>query len=299
MIALLAARGLEALPGRARRFAALSAVGFSLVTVFAVQAPFLQWVNTANLRDAGRWLDARGVREAAVAVLPTPGIALNPEVAVPLLDYHTAARLVAVGGPQAAAAAGGAARLLVPLQLGGAAPGVVPRRCRAGEPARRSCWSPATRARRRRRRSRTASPDAPPTRCSQRDAVFRFRTFVSVWLPKECSGLRARIPRVPLCQRGSSQDADPGARMRRRKLSPIPLSERGSEGVCALRLRRGTARADQGLLNDPRYLVLRQGPAVSREKTRRPAQSANRLRAPRQAARTSCSERIWSVRRAR
>lgn len=183
MIALLAARGLEALPGRRRRFAVLSGVGFSLVTVFAMQAPFLQWVNTANLRDAGRWLDRRGVREAAVAVAPTPGIALNPEIAVPLLDYHTAARLVAAGGPQQppppdelrassfrfsweaplpawyrpdAAPAAGAALVLV-----------------CGDPAAPPPPQIAERVAGR-------VPDA----VFQRDAVFRFRTFVSVWLPE-------------------------------------------------------------------------------------------------------------------
>ena len=94
MIALLAARGLEALPGRARRFAVLAAAGFSLVTVFAVYLPFLKWVNTANLQAAGRFLDERGVAAVEVTVLPAPGVAINPEVAVPLLDYHTAARII-------------------------------------------------------------------------------------------------------------------------------------------------------------------------------------------------------------
>ena len=72
----------------------LAAAGFSLVTVFAVFLPFLKWVNTANLQAAGRFLDEHGVVEAEVTVLPAPGVAINPEVAVPLLDYHTAARIV-------------------------------------------------------------------------------------------------------------------------------------------------------------------------------------------------------------
>jgi len=94
MIALLAARGLDVLPDRARRFAALAAAGFSLVTVFAVYLPFLAWVNTANLQAAGRFLDEHGARTAEVTARPAPGVAINPEVAVPLLDYHTAARIV-------------------------------------------------------------------------------------------------------------------------------------------------------------------------------------------------------------
>ncbi|HEY5998335.1 MAG TPA: glycosyltransferase family 39 protein [bacterium] len=184
MIALLAARGLAALPGRSRRFAALAAVGFSLVTVFAVDLPFLQWVNTANLRDAGRYLDARGVREAAVAVVPTPGLALNPEVAVPLLDYHTAARVVTLGPAPAppppeqlrtssfrfswegalpawyrSASAPGAGTALVLV---------------SGDPA-----APLPAALAERVGSR------PPDAVFWRDAVFRFRTLASVWLPRD------------------------------------------------------------------------------------------------------------------
>jgi hypothetical protein len=94
MIALLAARGLEALPGRARRFAVLAAVGQALLMAFAVNLPFLLWVNTANLKAAGSYLDERGVAAAEVWVQPAPGVFVNPEVAVPLLDYHTAARLL-------------------------------------------------------------------------------------------------------------------------------------------------------------------------------------------------------------
>ena len=187
MIALLAARGLEPLPGRTRRFAALAAVGFSLVTVFAVDLPFLQWVNTANLRDAGRFLDERGVRTAAVALLPTPGVGLNPEVALPLLDYHTAARVIALGPPPepppegelrtssfrfswegplpawhrpGSALAGDEAFVLVSGEPGASPPPVIAERV-AGR-----------------------APDA----VFARDAVFRFRTLVSVWLPEGVAG---------------------------------------------------------------------------------------------------------------
>ena len=152
MIALLAARGLEALPGRARRFAVLAAVGFSLVTVFAVYLPFLTWVNTANLQAAGRFLDERKVATVEVTVLPAPGVAINPEVAVPLLDYHTAARIIVRVPAAAAAAAGGAARLVVPVHLGAAAPVVVSRRC-AGACR---CGTGPDHRRPRRRRSRAA-----------------------------------------------------------------------------------------------------------------------------------------------
>lgn len=181
MIALLAARGLEALPGRARRFAVLAAVGFSLVTVFAVYLPFLRWVNTTNVQAAGHFLDERKVAAVEVTALPTPGVAINPEVAVPLLDYHTAAR-VSVRSPASphppqeellvssfrftweqplpswyrddAPAPAGAAQVLI-----------------AGDPEaplpEKLALQVAGRA-----------PDA----VFVRDAVFRYRTLVSVWL---------------------------------------------------------------------------------------------------------------------
>jgi 4-amino-4-deoxy-L-arabinose transferase-like glycosyltransferase len=183
MVALLAARGLEMLPGRSRRFASLSAVGFSLVTVFAVQLPFLQWVNTANLRDAGRFLDAHGVRSAAVAVLPAPGVALNPEVAVPLLDYHTAARVVAVGAPPEPPP---------PAELRASSfrfswEGLLPAWYRAEPwPERETALVLVS-----------GAPGAPappplaeriagraPDAVFARDAVFRYRTLVSIWLPE-------------------------------------------------------------------------------------------------------------------
>jgi hypothetical protein len=179
MIALLASRGLETLPGRARRFVTLAAVGFSLVTVFAVYLPFLRWVNTANLLEAGRFLDERGIAAAEVTVVPAPGVSINPEVAVPLLDYHTAARIV-VRGPtpprppqdqlrtasfrfsweqplpawyRDETAPAGAAQVLV-----------------TGDP---DATPPAV---------ASAGAGRIPDAVFARDAVFRYRTFVSVWM---------------------------------------------------------------------------------------------------------------------
>jgi hypothetical protein len=182
-IALLASRGLETLPAAARRFATLSAVGFSLVTVFASYQPFLRWVNMANLQAAGRFLDERGVAAAEVATTPAPGVAVNPEVAVPLLDYHTAAR-VSVRGP-------------------------APPRPSAEElrtSAFRFTWEqPLPSWYREEASSRpdaaqvqiTGDPDTappadlalrvggrPPDAVFARDAVYRYRTHVLVWLPR-------------------------------------------------------------------------------------------------------------------
>jgi 4-amino-4-deoxy-L-arabinose transferase-like glycosyltransferase len=181
MIALLAARGLEALPGRARRFAVLAAAGFSLVTVFVLYLPFLQWVNTTNLMAAGRFLDEHGVAAAEVTAQAAPGVAINPEAAVPLLDYHTAAR-ISVRSPtqqrpsqqelrassfrftweqplpvwyRAAAAGDKEAQVLI-----------------TGDP---DADVPAELA----LKVGVRAPDGVFTR----DAVFRYRTFVYVWLP--------------------------------------------------------------------------------------------------------------------
>jgi hypothetical protein len=182
MIALLAARGLEALPARGRRFTVLAAVGFSLVTVFAVYLPFLGWVNTANLLAAGHFLDERGVTAVEAALVAAPGVLINPEVAVPLLDYHTDARIV-VRGPtpprppedelrnssfrftweqplpswyrgDEALSPPGTARLLV-----------------SGDP---EAALPAALA--------AAVSGRVPDAVFVRDAVFRYRTHVSIWL---------------------------------------------------------------------------------------------------------------------
>jgi len=183
MIALLAARGLETLPCRARRFAVLSAVGFSLVTVFAVYLPFLGWVNTANLLAAGRFLDERGVGAVEVAVAAAPGVSINPEIAAPLLDYHTAARIVVRGPapprPPEDELRGSSFRFtwegpLPSWYRGGAAfsPSGAARVLITGESGARPPVSLAAEVAGR-------APDA----VFARDAVFRYRTFVSVWLP--------------------------------------------------------------------------------------------------------------------
>jgi len=180
MIALLAARGIETLPGRARRFTVLAAVGFSLVTVFAVYLPFLRWVNTANLQAAGRFLDDRGVGSVDVTVLPAPGVAINPEVAVPLLDYSTAAR-VAVGAPTPPPPPQDELRTSAfrftweqplpgwyraPTSPGGEAQVLI-----TGDP---DAEIPAGLA----MKVGVRAPDG----AFVRDAIFRYRTFVYVWL---------------------------------------------------------------------------------------------------------------------
>lgn len=181
MIALLAARGMDSLPGRVRRFAVLAAVGFSLVTVLAVYLPFLKWVNTANVQAAGRFLDERGVRTAEVTVLPSPGVAINPEVAVPLLDYHTAAR-ISVPGPASLRPSAEERRTSsfrfsweqpLPSWYRGAAPSPsgVAQVLITGDP---DAAPPAELA----RQVVGRTPDG----VFARDAVYRYRTLVYIWL---------------------------------------------------------------------------------------------------------------------
>jgi len=182
MIALLAARGLEVLPGRARRFAVLAAVGFSLVTVFAVYLPFLKWVNTANVQAAGHFLDERNVAAVEVTAQPAPGVAINPEVAVPLLDYHTAARVIVRGAtlprPPQEELRISSFRFTWEQQLpswyrdDAPAPPDAAQVLIAGDPAaplpEKLALQVAGRA---------------PNAAFVRDAVYRYRTLVSIWLP--------------------------------------------------------------------------------------------------------------------
>jgi hypothetical protein len=182
MIALLAARGLEPLPGRARRFTVLAAVGFSLVTVFAVNLPFLRWVNTANLLAAGRFLDEHGVGAVEVTAVPAPGVSINPEVAVPLLDYHSAAQFF-VRGPTPAPPPGGE---LSTSSFRFTWEQPLPSWYRRGDAV-----PPSGAARVLVTGDPDTAPPAPlaaevagrgPDAVFSRDAVFRYRTFVSVWL---------------------------------------------------------------------------------------------------------------------
>jgi hypothetical protein len=182
MIALLAARGLEALPGRARRFAVLSAVGFSLVTVFAVYLPFLKWVNTANVQAAGHFLDERNVTAVEATAQPAPGVAINPEVAIPLLDYYTAARIIVrsptPSPPPQEELRASSFRFTWEQPLPSwyrddpPPPAGVAQVLIAGDPA---APLPAELAQKVAGRA--------PEGVFVRDAVFRYRTLVSVWLP--------------------------------------------------------------------------------------------------------------------
>lgn len=95
MLALLAGYGLQAIrPAAARRLAVACAVATSLVVALHGHLRFLERTSAANLQAAGAYLD--GLDEPAVEVF-TPrraGAAVNPAVAVPLLDLYTSKPLV-------------------------------------------------------------------------------------------------------------------------------------------------------------------------------------------------------------
>lgn len=181
MVALLAARGIEPWAPRARRFAALAAVGFSLVTALGLYQPFLRRTHAANLAAAGRFLDVRGVAVADVWVRPSREVPANPEFAIPLLDLHSRARLLARGA--APSPPGERVRLTSPFRFtwevplpgwyraGTGAPPAGALVLVTGEPG---AALPAGL----RERVGTRPPDA----VFDRGAVYRLRTDVLVWL---------------------------------------------------------------------------------------------------------------------
>lgn len=95
MLALMAAYGLQAIRCLAlRRHVVRCVVATSLAVVFCGFLPFLQRMSAANLQHAGAYLDTLDGEAVEVVALPQLRARVNPEIAVPLLDLHTAKRLV-------------------------------------------------------------------------------------------------------------------------------------------------------------------------------------------------------------
>jgi hypothetical protein len=94
MLALMAGYGVQVLRPPVRSLVVGCAVATSLVVALSGARPFLERTSAANLAEAGAYLD--GLDEPAVEILTPrrPGAAVNPAVAVPLLDLYTAKRLV-------------------------------------------------------------------------------------------------------------------------------------------------------------------------------------------------------------
>lgn len=110
MLALMAAYGLQAIGSAVlRRHVVRCVVASSLAIVFCGFLPFLQRTSAANLQSAGAYLDSLSSETIEVVALPQRAARVNPQIVVPLLDLHTAKRLVADASPVAPPA--GAARL--------------------------------------------------------------------------------------------------------------------------------------------------------------------------------------------
>jgi len=93
-ITLLAARGMNAVNDRgARRFLVFGVVHSSLIIALTAYLPFLENMSAVNIREAGEFLNSRGIEAVEVIPLARPGAVVNPEVAIPLLDYFTTARI--------------------------------------------------------------------------------------------------------------------------------------------------------------------------------------------------------------
>jgi hypothetical protein len=95
MLALMAAYGLQAIRSAAlRRHVVLCTVASSLAIVFFGFLPFLQRTSAVNLQLAGAYLDTLETEAVEVVALPQARVSVNAEIAVPLLDLHTAKRVV-------------------------------------------------------------------------------------------------------------------------------------------------------------------------------------------------------------
>ena len=95
MLALMAAYGLRQIQSQEiRRYVVLAIVTSSVALAVLGFRPFLQTTSAVNLQQAGEYLDSLAVSEVEVIVLPQRFVAVNPAVSVPLLDIHTATRLM-------------------------------------------------------------------------------------------------------------------------------------------------------------------------------------------------------------
>ena len=95
MLALMAAYGLREIQrAEIRKYIVLCIVASSLtLSVFGFR-PFLQQTSAVNLQQAGEYLDTLDVPEVEVIALQQRHVVINPAVSVPLLDLHTAKRLI-------------------------------------------------------------------------------------------------------------------------------------------------------------------------------------------------------------
>jgi len=98
-IVLLASYGIKEIDSRRiRRFIVLCAVCSSLVVAQLAYLPFLKKMSANNIQEAGVFLNRKRIDVVEVIPLFDEDDIVNPEVAVPLLDYFTEGRVYYVSG---------------------------------------------------------------------------------------------------------------------------------------------------------------------------------------------------------
>jgi hypothetical protein len=77
-----------------RRFIVLCVITSSLVVGMFAYLPFVQKISTANLKNAGEFLDSIDEKNIEIFTLPQKEIAVNPAVSVPILDLFTNKKII-------------------------------------------------------------------------------------------------------------------------------------------------------------------------------------------------------------
>ncbi len=94
-LALMASYGLNEIRDRELKgYICYCAVATSLVVLYTLYLPFLQRMSTANLMEAGAFLDSLEAETVTVYTLPQRRSIANTAVAVPILDLFTDKRLL-------------------------------------------------------------------------------------------------------------------------------------------------------------------------------------------------------------
>jgi hypothetical protein len=95
MLALMAAYALVKIPNlQLKRFVISGIVLTSYVVASSLSSGFLQNTSANNLKSAGEYLDTMDVNFVEVMVLPQQRSMINPQITVPILDYHTDKTLI-------------------------------------------------------------------------------------------------------------------------------------------------------------------------------------------------------------
>ena len=90
MLALMASYGLQRIEQKdVRRFVVFLTVIISLGTAVFAYLPFARRTSAMNLKDAGAYLNSRGIEAIEVFTPPLRDPVVNPSVAVPILDLFT------------------------------------------------------------------------------------------------------------------------------------------------------------------------------------------------------------------